>query len=152
MPPFHLTFHYAAALFFRSYFPQPDHVPSLLCCVFERSSQTGPISICVTNSFSNLSFRAPDYHNSCKLQFWILTLVLELDLRPHLDFVFLFFFQHFYYPNIVVLGVHILWHLQKFLQYIVVEFAPPPFSFPSPPTIPWIVSTGLIFPFSYLTA
>jgi hypothetical protein len=43
-----------------------------------------------------------------------------------------------------------LWHLQKLLQYIIVEFTPSitPWSLPSP--IPGIVSTCLIFPFSYM--
>jgi hypothetical protein len=44
-----------------------------------------------------------------------------------------------------------LWHLQKFLQYIIVEFTPPLFSIITPPPIPGIVSTGLIFTFSYMT-
>jgi hypothetical protein len=39
---------------------------------------------------------------------------------------FVTFFSFFSYV-IVVLGIH--WHLQKFLQYIIVEFTPPSFSF-----------------------
>jgi hypothetical protein len=48
---------------------------------------------------------------------------------------------------IAVLGAHC--ELQKFLQYIIVEFTPPSFSFI---LNPGIISTGLIFPFSYMSA
>jgi hypothetical protein len=53
---------------------------------------------------------------------------------------------------IVVQGKGILWHLQRFLQYInyiILEFTPPPISFiPSPP-IGKIVSRGIFFPFTF---
>jgi hypothetical protein len=41
-----------------------------------------------------------------------------------------------------------LWHLQTFLQYIIVEIIPSSFSFIPPLPTPGIVSTGLIFPFT----
>jgi hypothetical protein len=46
-----------------------------------------------------------------------------------------------------------LWRLQKFLQYIkyiLLEYPPPSFSFIHPYPIPAIVSTDLIFPFTYM--
>jgi hypothetical protein len=44
-----------------------------------------------------------------------------------------------------------LWHLQKFSQYTLVEFTPPSFSLIPLLPIPGIVSTGLIFPFLYMS-
>jgi hypothetical protein len=53
----------------------------------------------------------------------------------------------FYFLIIVVLGVRCD---KSFLQYITIEFIPSIILiYPSPP-IPGIVSTGLIFPFTYM--
>jgi hypothetical protein len=77
--------------------------------------------------------------------FLFISFLFYSNLLPIL-FIFLFSIFFFYCCT-----GGILWHLHKFLWHIIVEFTPPSFSFIPRLPIPGIVSTGLIFPFSYIT-
>jgi hypothetical protein len=61
------------------------------------------------------------------------------------------FIESWYFLFFVVLGGGSVWHLQMFLHYIILEFTSS-IIHPYLPqhTIPGIVSTGIIFPFTYM--
>jgi hypothetical protein len=82
--------------------------------------------VCVNSEFFSWTFITP----IC-LSVSVSTILEWLyDKLSYLFFHILFFYSLLSY-NFCTGGM--LWHLQEFLQYIIVEFTPPPFSFIPPP-------------------